>query len=146
MVVPNKLFKRSGHAPPLIPASEYFVDSVMSTRTRAKKWISENRPEALSNLMRTSKHYSVRDIWFFTFPIDYFDSSKVGNLSLLLQNKEHLDEFLHLEIPFSFFRDNKEKFDIRSSGDEFDLHISAKKKNWLQCERSKGVSFLQFER
>ena len=118
----------------------------MTIRLKAKKWISENRPEALSNTMRASKYYESKDIWFFTFPIDYFDSTKVGSLSVLLQQKGDPNEFLHLEIPFSFFRENRNKFDIRSSGDEFDLHISAKKRNWLQCERSKGVSFLQFER
>ncbi len=119
---------------------------IMSTREKARKWIVENRPEAVSNKMRTSKYYPERDIWFFTFPIDYFDSSKLGNLSILLQHKENPNEFFHLDIPFSFFRDNKKRFDIRSSGDEFDLHISAKKRNWLQCERSKGISLLQFER
>lgn len=118
----------------------------MSIRENAKRWIAEYRPEAVSNSMRVSKYYSDKDIWFFTFPIDFFDSAKVGNLSVLLQLKGNPNEFLHLEVPFSFFRDNKNKFDIRSSGDQFDLHISAKKRNWLQCERSKGISFLQFKR
>ena len=34
-------------------------------------------------------------------------------------------------MPFLFFRDNKSRFDIRSSGEKFDLHISTKQRNWL---------------
>jgi len=91
------------------------------------------------------KYYPENDIWFLTFPASFFDSSKPGDLNILLQYKSEPDQFHFLRVPFSFFRDNQTKFDIRATGDKFDLHISAKKRNWLCCERSKGVGFSTFE-
>jgi hypothetical protein len=131
---------------PQSSALEHLGDIRVSTKELAKRWFLENCPECRSNTIRVSKYYPEKDIWFFTFPIEYFDQSKVGNLSVLLQHKDDLSQFNHVEVPFSFFRDNKTKFDIRSFRDKFDLHISAKKRNWLQCERSKGVCFSKFER
>jgi hypothetical protein len=114
-------------------------------RQQAKTWLSQNYPESILNTLRASKHYPENDIWFLTFPSSYFDASREGDLNILLQNKNEPNQFYFLKVPFSFFRENKDKFDVRSSGDEFDLHISSKERNWLTCERSKGVSFRKYE-
>lgn len=117
----------------------------MNIREQAKQWLKENHPADFSNTLRASKYYPEKDIWFFTFPITYFDSTKAGELNILLQYENISDQFYFLKVPFLFFRENKKKFDLRSAGDKFDLHISAKKRNWLTCERSKGVSFYKYE-
>lgn len=117
----------------------------MSIREQAKSWLKQNHSTDVSSTLRVSKYYPERDIWFFTFPVTYFDSGKPGNLNILLQHEGYLDQFYFLKVPFSFFRDNQMKFDIRATGDKFDLHISAKRGNWLSCERSKGVSFREYE-
>ena len=116
----------------------------MSIRIQAKQWLRQNYPADASNTFRASKYYP-RDIWFFTFPASYFDSERPGNLSILLQYENELEKFYFLKVPFLFFRENREKFDIRQTGDKFDLHISAKRRNWLSCERSNNVSFRNFE-
>jgi hypothetical protein len=116
----------------------------MNTKELAKRWLRINHPGLISKTLRVSKYYPEKDIWFFTFPCNYFDFSKAGNLNILLQQKENSEQFYLLNVPYSFLRENKEKFDIRSSGKKFDLHISAKKRNWLECERSKGVSFVSY--
>lgn len=117
----------------------------MSVRERAKKWLKQNHPADFSNELRASKYYSEKDIWFFTFPASYSESGKTGNLNILLQFEKEPDQFHFLKVPFSFFKDNQERFDIRATGDKFDLHISAKKRNWLSCERSNGLSFSKYE-
>jgi|AntRauTorckE6833_2_1112554.scaffolds.fasta_scaffold116230_1 hypothetical protein len=117
----------------------------MSIRELAKNWLQEHHSEAESNKLRASKYYSDKDIWFLTFDTSYFDASKSGYLSIMLQYEHDQSKFYLLKVPFSFFRTNREKFDIRSTGEKFDLHISAKKANWLNCERSDGVSFAEFE-
>lgn len=117
----------------------------MSIRERAKQWLKLNHPSDYSNVLRVSRYYQERDIWFFTFPVSYFDSGKPGNLNVLLQYETDPKQFHFLKVPFLFFRDNQLGFDVRSAGDKFDLHISAKKGNWLICERSKNISFSKFE-
>ena len=117
----------------------------MSTRELAKKWLKKNHPADINNTLRASKYYPEKDIWFFTFPCSYFDPGKAGNLNILLQDEHNPEQFRFLKVPFSFFRDNRDKFDIRASGDKFDLHISAKRRNWLVCERSKNISFSKYE-
>lgn len=117
----------------------------MSIREQAHKWVKQNHPADVSNPLRVSKYYPEKDIWFFTFPSSYFDSDKTGHLNILLQFEREPNQFHFLKVPFSFFRENKNKFDIRKTGDKFDLHISAKKRNWLFCERSNGISFSKYE-
>jgi len=117
----------------------------MSIRDQAKQWLRKNHPSDMSSTFRASKYYPEKDIWFFTFPASYFDSGKSGNLNILLQYENEPEEFYFLKVPFSFFRENERKFDIRSTGDKFDLHISAKKRNWLSCERSSNVNFGEYE-
>ena len=111
----------------------------MSTRQLARKWLEENHP-GVKGSFRASKYNPETDIWWFTFTVNYFDSSKKGNLLILLQHKDGVG-FTLLEVPYSYLRDQRSRFDVRSSRGEFDLHISAKKRNWLECERSKGVFF-----
>ena len=117
----------------------------MSTKELAKDWLQVNCPEAEGNTLRVSKYYPANDIWFLTFSVAYFDISRVGYLNIMLQHEHDKSKFYFLKVPFSFFRDNREKFDIRTTGEKFDLHISAKKHNWLNCKRSDGVSFSTFE-
>lgn len=118
----------------------------MSIRDLAKTWLSENHPGEVSNDMRASKYYPSKDIWFFTFPSTYFEAARSGHLNILLQHESDFRQFHYLKVPFSFFRENRQKFDIRASGNKFDLHISAKKRDWLVCERSNGVSFREHEK
>jgi len=68
-----------------------------------------------------------------------------GYLNMLCEMQANKKDFHYLRVPFSFFRDNREKFDIRATGDEFDLRISGKKKNWLVDERSDHLTFAGFE-
>ncbi len=93
----------------------------MSIRVQAKQWLKQNYPADTSNTLRASKYYPEKDIWFFTFPASYFDSGQSGNLNILLQYENELEKFHYLKVPFSFFRENREKFDIRKTGDKFDL-------------------------
>ncbi len=68
-----------------------------------------------------------------------------GCLNILCQIQVNSYDFHYLKVPFSFFRDNRNKLNIRVSGEKFDLHISGKKKNWLVDERSYNVVLAQFE-
>ncbi len=117
----------------------------MSIREQAKQWLTQNHPAECLNTLRTSKYYPEKDIWFLTFPVSYFDSGKPGNLNILLQYEHEPKQFYFLKVAFSFFRENQDNFDIRAKGDMFDLHISAKKGNWLSCERSNNISFREYE-
>lgn len=117
----------------------------MRIRDQAEKWMMENFPSDVKNLFRASKYHPEQDIWFFTFPITYLDSERAGDLNIFLQFEKSPNQFHLLKVPFSFFRENEKRFDIRSTGEKFDLHISAKKQNWLECKRSKNVSFKLFE-
>lgn len=118
--------------------------TTMSIREQAKKWLAENHPSEIMSKFRVSKYYSSIDVWFFTFPESYYDNNKVGYLNILLQHENDLDKFHFLKVPYSFFRENKSRLCNRSTGDKFDLHISAKQRNWLICERSQNVSFKEF--
>jgi len=117
----------------------------VSTIERAKAWLELNHPSVASGTIRASKYHSDQELWFFTLPTTYFDPERSGDLNILLQLEHNLDKFHYLKVPFSFFARNREKFDIRSSGNQFDLHISSKKSSWLVCERSKNVSFNSYE-
>ncbi|MES9900963.1 MAG: hypothetical protein ABW148_18350 [Sedimenticola sp.] len=116
----------------------------MSIREKAKYWLKINHPAECAGQLRVSKYYAEKDIWFFTFPITYCESGKSGNLNILLQLEKEHDQFHYLKVPFQFFHANRNKLDVRESGDKFDLHISAKQLNWLVCERSQGVNFSKF--
>jgi hypothetical protein len=117
----------------------------MSIRERAKQWLKLNCPSDISNKLRVSNYYPEKDIWFFTFPASYFDSEMHGFLNIMLQYEGNPEQFYFLKVPFSYFRENQSGFDIRATGEKFDLHISAKKRNWLVCERSNNIGFSQFE-
>jgi hypothetical protein len=114
-------------------------------REMAKEWMKSNHPSNSLDPLRVSKYHPQKDIWFFTFPCSYFDAGNYQYLNILLQFRDDLNQFHYLKVPFSFFRTNKNKFDVRNSGDKFDLHISAKQNSWLVDERSQGVGFHEFE-
>jgi hypothetical protein len=114
-------------------------------RQKALIWMRVNKPEEIINDFRASKFFPDKDIWFFTFPTDFFDSSMYGSINLLLQDTINVNKFIFLKIPYSFFRKNKHKFKIRNSKDKFDLNISGKSHSWLQCQISRDIDFREFE-
>lgn len=50
------------------------------------------------------------------------------------------DPFLLLRIPFAFLAERARDFDLRADGNSVDLHISAKRSNWLHETRGRGVA------
>ena len=118
----------------------------MTTRERAKKWLQNNHPLENSNLLRASKYFADPQIWYFTFPEIFFEADMQGYLNILCETRTDPNQFHYLKVPFSFFRRNRDKFNIRKGGAKFDLHISAKANNWLIDERSNNVSFVPFEK
>jgi len=117
----------------------------MGVRDYAKKWVQANNQSEHIENFKSSKYFPEKDIWFITPPISYFDLNKPGNIHILLQRENDMEKFIHLKIPYSFFRNNCSKFDIRSDGSRFDLHISAKQRNFLECERGNDINFRKFE-
>jgi len=115
----------------------------MSIRKYAMTWMREYHPNELGNELRASK-YHLKDIWFFTCPTSYFDKNNTGHINFLLQFEIEPELFHYLKVPFEFLRNNQTNFAVRSCGDKFDLHISAKQHKWLIDER-KGVGFHEFE-
>jgi hypothetical protein len=104
----------------------------MTPKEAAKVWMKQNHPDQPLNKLRVSKYYPEKRLWFFTFPSSYFEqSAKEKNIVILLQDIDTTG-FIYLKVPFSFFHSNQDKFDVRCGGDKFDLHISAKTKNWLE--------------
>ncbi len=117
----------------------------MTVRQQAIEWIRSHNPSEASNPLRTSRFYPEKEIWFFTFPSAFFDDGKEGHLNILCQKQANTNDFYYLKVPFSFFRENHDKLNVRASGENFDLHISGKKRNWLVDERSDDVNFAVFE-
>lgn len=119
----------------------------MPTRQRAIAWIRNNYPAEATNHSRSSRFFSEDGIWFFTFPATFFDAEMQGCLNILCEKSTNINEFHYLKVPFSFFRENQERFDIRPTGDVFDLRISGRERNWLVDERSENnsITFAQFE-
>ncbi|HFQ79913.1 MAG TPA: hypothetical protein ENK33_00890 [Desulfobacterales bacterium] len=54
-----------------------------------------------------------------------------------MQYENEPGQFHFLKVPFTFFRDNQIKFDIRATGQKFDLHISAKKEIGWRVKEAK---------
>ena len=115
----------------------------ITTRKQAKRFMKDNYPYEVGNF-RVSKYYP-GDLWWFTFSVKYFEESKQGTLNILLRQKNSIESFHFLKVPFLFFRQNKHRFDVRKNENEFDLRISAKPNSWLICKRSQGISFRQYE-
>ncbi len=117
----------------------------MKIRELAKEWLKKKYPGETENQMNASKYHPDQNIWFFTFPAKYFGKNSNNFLNIILQKQFKTTEFILLKVPFSFFKQNKSKFDIRQNGEQFDLHISGKRENWLVDERSGGICFAPFE-
>jgi hypothetical protein len=115
-----------------------------TTKNQALIWLNKNHPMDLGNILHASKFHPDQEIWFFTLPTTYFNQNNVGNINILCENQTKGNEFYFLKVPFSFFRENQEKFAIRKKGAKFDLHISAKKRNWMIDERSNIINFSRF--
>jgi len=64
---------------------------------------------------------------------------------MMCETQENINEFHYLKVPFSFFRNNHDRFDIRQDGALFDLRLSGKSHNWLADERSDQLNFSAFE-
>ena len=126
----------------------------MSVRQAASQWIKDHYPNqqlkqcykgSSQGLLRTSKYFKELEEWFITGRVDYFDEGREGELLFLLQHENDIGQFHYLRIPFSFFKDNQRKFEVRADGIQFDLHISALKGSWFEVKRSHGISFRSFE-
>lgn len=50
----------------------------MSITQQTKVWFKDEHPKESRNKFRVSKYYSDKEIWFFTFPISYFDLGKLA--------------------------------------------------------------------
>jgi hypothetical protein len=118
---------------------------MQTMRQQAAKWIKTHHPLKATNLLRSSRFYPEKEIWFFTFPSTFFGAGMEGYLNILCETETDSNDFHYLKVPFSFFRENRDKFNIRATGESFDLHISGKRKNWLLDERSDNLSFAVFE-
>lgn len=136
----------SAPVPPAVEANPQNArGNQMTTKERARVWLRSNHPQKMQNMLRVSKFFPEKEIWFFTFPGTYFESNKIGCVNILCESESNINDFRFLEVPYAFFRENQGKFNTRSNGSKFDLHISAKGKNWMIDERSENVSFRQFE-
>ncbi len=98
----------------------------------------------MASPMRVSKYYGEQELWFFTFPTSFLTDRCPGHLLMLLESEKSTTTFYLLKVPFAFLHENRTKFDIRKSGNQFDLHLSARKPSWLNDLRSNGVTFAQF--
>jgi hypothetical protein len=116
----------------------------MNIRNASLGWLRQHYPAEMTSTVRSSKYYPEHELWFLTLPSDYLSGSNAGNLIILLQERGDPKSFHFLRVPFSFLRNNKQNFDLRSGGDKFDLHISAKAPKWLVEIRGRGVDFNPF--
>ncbi len=64
---------------------------------------------------------------------------------MLCEMQANRNNFHYLRVQFSYFRENRERFNIRATGDKFDLPISGKRQNWLVDERIDHVTFVKFQ-
>ena len=117
----------------------------MDIRSRAREWLSTYYPSEVHNDMRVSKYHAPQDVWFFTFPVSFFDEDRGDkNLNILCENLDNNQIFYYLKVPYQYFRLNKQRFNIRSDGRQFDLHISANIDRWMVDQRGDNISFYQF--
>lgn len=116
----------------------------MSTRSTAIAWLAKTYPTEIGNPIRVSKYYEEQNLWFLTFPASFLTDPLAGHLVILLQKAASTTSFHLLRVPFSFFRENKKKFDVRKEGNKFDLHISGRRSSWMNDLRSNELEFSQF--
>lgn len=116
----------------------------MTIRSDAIAWLAKNHPLETNRPIRSSKFYGEQELWFLTFPAAFLNDKIPDYLLVLLQHESTSNSFRALKIPFDFLRANKAKFDLRRSGDKFDLHVSARKSKWMTDMRSHGVDFSKF--
>ena len=115
----------------------------MTTVQLGRQWLRKHYPNEANERFRLSKFYKEPNHWWFTFSCDFF--RKRGLLNILLQKRENSADFYFLRVPFAFFRDHQNGFDVRIDGKRFDLQLSADKKSWLTDTRGTGnVDFAEF--
>jgi len=114
----------------------------MYIRSRARGWLSKYFPSEVHNDMRASKYHSPQKVWFFTFPVSFFDSTHgQDHTNILCENPDNENEFYYLQVPYKFFRQNQQRFSIRKTGDKFDLHISSDRNKWMVDIRGDNIDF-----
>lgn len=117
----------------------------MTIRNEAIKWLKVNFPKEINNQTRTSKFFPERDLWFFTFPISFFEKNDWQFLNIICEHDKISNDFYFIKVPFKFIKENKNNFSIRSDGGQFDLHISAKAYEKFIEKRSKNpINFKQY--
>ena len=52
----------------------------MTTKEKAHRYMKANYSNESIKDCRSSKFYSDSDLWFFTFPVSYFDDDRKGSL------------------------------------------------------------------
>jgi hypothetical protein len=110
----------------------------MNIRNTAIQWLKENFPNEIHNTTRTSKYFPERELWFFTFPTSFFDKNGNEFLNLICEHESNKKEFHFIKIPFKFIKENRNNFDIRADGDQFDVHISARATEKFVEKRSRN--------
>lgn len=116
-----------------------------STRGKAIKWLTRNFPTETGNDLRASKYHYPQQVWFFTFPVSFFDSTHgQDHINILCENPDNENEFYFLRVPYQFFRQNRQRFSLRKTGDQFDLHISSDKNKWMVDKLGENIDFSQF--
>lgn len=114
-------------------------------KEKAKKWLSQNHPLETGNALRVSKYHDSQQVWFFTFPVVFFnDSHGQDHINILCENPDNGNEFYYLRVPYQFFRQNRQRFNIRKTGAFFDLHISSDRNKWMVDKRGDNIDFKQF--
>ncbi|ELE1907205.1 hypothetical protein ACW0FU_002742 [Vibrio vulnificus] len=112
-----------------------------SIRQKAKDWLASNTPDLSDLSYRCSKYFEDIDIWFFTIPLTVLeDNEKV----VLVLEKKGCDDFYLLKVPSDFLKENLDKIKVRSDGEKFDLHISARQNSWLVDIRGDRLDLSSF--
>ncbi len=121
------------------------------TRKKGLKYLEEvlgyqtSEMVAVSRLYPPEKSWTKREAWWFDLSIEKIKKNKNRYYYLLGAKDASESNFVILKVPYKYFLDNLEKFEIRYRG-RIRLHLAAYRENWLVDERGKGkVPFSKFE-
>ena len=110
----------------------------MTTRTNAFIWLRKYFPNDFENTTFVSKYHVPTESWFFTLPTSLFDKGANEDINILCQSNKDETSYYFIKVPASFFIQYKQYLCIRKGGNKFDLHLSAKQKDFLTDKRSAG--------
>jgi hypothetical protein len=122
------------------PGSAIFLGP-KSIRQKAKDWLASNASDLSDLSYRCSKYFEDSDIWFFTIPLTVLEDNE--KVFLMLEKKDSNDFYL-LKVPSDFLKENLDKIKVRSDGEKFDLHISARQNSWLVDIRGDRLDLSSF--